>query len=683
MKASVESLRGVGPSLAEKLGRLGIESVGDLLWQLPLRYEDRTELRPLGAVRPGERVRVGGEILLSEVVFRRRRMLLCRLGDGTGTLTLRFFHFNKAQQASLERGASIECFGEVRAGPTGLEIVHPEYRRAADAENETALTPIYPATEGLQQARLRRLVALALEFLAHGQIEDLLGSLVPAGWPRVDQALRLVHEPPQGSDLLALETGQHPAVRRLAFEELVAQRLGLRRTAEATAKRRAPALQPPDNALSRFLDMLPFTLTAGQADAVDELLQDMARSVPMHRLLQGDVGSGKTVVAGCAIHATVAAGYQALLMAPTEILAEQHLKNLQAWFEPLDIRCVLLTGSLSTAARRSVLADLHSGSAHIAVGTHALFQDEVEYASLGLVVVDEQHRFGVDQRLKLNRKGERDGAAPHQLIMTATPIPRTLAMTAYADLDYSVVRGAPAGRKPVKTVVMPESRRADLVARVAAHCADGGQAYWVCPLIEDSELLESSAAVELAGQLEQALPQTQVGLVHGRLKSSEKEQVMRAFSEGRVGLLIATTVIEVGVDVPNASLMIIENAERMGLSQLHQLRGRVGRGEAESACVLLYRPPLSDVARERLSVMRETTDGFRIAEKDLELRGPGEVLGTRQTGVARMRIADLRRDADLLPRVVKAADAIERDDPERVAQLIARWIKSGSEYAQV
>jgi ATP-dependent DNA helicase RecG len=683
LERSIETLRGVGPGLAERLARLGVRTVGDLLWLLPVRYEDRTEVRPLGTLRPGDRVRVEGEIMLAEVVFRRRRMLLCRLADGTGTLTLRFFHFNRVQQETLGRGARIECFGEVRAGPTGLEMVHPECRNAAAGETTETLTPVYPTTEGLHQARLRRLVDEALAALDNARIEDLLDGTLPAAWPALTDALNCVHRPSRDVDTVALETGRHPALRRLAFEELIAQRLSLRRAAEATTTRRAPAVAPAAAELDRFLAVLPFRLTPGQERAVDELLGDMQRPAPMHRLLQGDVGAGKTVVAAAAMHAAVAAGLQAALMAPTEILAEQHRRNLARWFEPLGVPLLLLTGSLPAAERRAVLDALRDGGAAIAIGTHALFQDDVEFDRLGLVVVDEQHRFGVEQRLRLNRKGERDGESPHQLIMTATPIPRTLAMTAYADLDYSVIDGVPAGRKPVTTVVMPEKRRAELVERIAGHCARGGQAYWVCPLIEESEALETSAAIELERQLAAALPDVRVGLVHGRLKSAEKEAVMRDFDRGDTGLLIATTVIEVGVDVPNASLMVIENAERMGLAQLHQLRGRVGRGDAESACVLLYRPPLTDVARERLTMMRSTSDGFRIAEKDLELRGPGEVLGTRQTGIATMRVADLRRDADLLPRVVAAADRIEREFPERIAPLIERWIKSGVEYAKV
>ncbi len=679
----VEALRGVGPGLAARLARLGVGTIGDLLWLLPLRYEDRTEIRPLGSVRPGERVRVAGEVALAEIVFRRRRMLLCRLADGTGTLTLRFFHFNKSQQAMLARGARIECFGEVRAGPTGPELVHPEFRPAGEGGDAETLTAIYPTTEGLHQARLRRLIGDALDLLTSTALEDYLGDHLPARWPSLEAALITVHRPALGTDLHALEAGSHPVRRRLAFEELIARRLSLRRAAAATTSRRGPAIDDAAAALAAFERQLPFELTAGQRGALGELLGDMRGPAPMHRLLQGDVGSGKTVVAAAAMYCAVAAGLQVALMAPTEILAEQHRRNLDGWFGPLGVDTLLLTGSQKAQERQTVQAALSRGDAAVVVGTHALFQDDVEFQRLGLVVVDEQHRFGVDQRLRLNRKGEREDLFPHQLIMTATPIPRTLAMAAYADLEHSIIEGLPAGRKPVTTVVMPESRRAELVERIAGHCRRGGQAYWVCPLIEESETLETSAVVELERALREALSDVAIGLVHGRLRPAEKDAVMRAFERGELALLIATTVIEVGVDVPNASLMVIENAERMGLAQLHQLRGRVGRGEAESACVLLYHPPLTEVARERLGVMRRTTDGFEIAQKDLELRGPGEVLGTRQTGVAEMRIADLARDADLLPRVVETADRLEAESPARVEALIRRWIKSGTEYARV
>lgn len=675
----------MGPRLAERLARLGIETVADLVCWLPQRYEDRTEVRPLGSLKPGERILVEGEVALSEVAFRRRRSLLCRLVDGTGAITLRFFHFSKQQQAGLERGVRLRCFGEVRAGPTGLEMIHPEYRTATDAGGDTpeTLTPVYASTEGLQQARLRRLVEQALELLETSPLEDLLADLLPADTPSINTALRGLHRPSRDDDLAELTGRKHPYRRRVALEELVAHRLSLRRSAERARRDAAPVLSMPPEALDRFRARLPFTLTSAQETAGQEILSDIARPFPMHRLLQGDVGSGKTVVAALAMYVAAAAGYQAALMAPTEILAEQHAKNLDAWLTPLGIAVTLLTGSLAGGARQRVLEAIADGSAKVAVGTHALFQESVRFDRLGLIAVDEQHRFGVEQRLRLKRKGARADEVPHQLVMTATPIPRTLAMTAYADLDCSIVDELPAGRKPVATVALPEQRRPELVRRVGEHCATGAQAYWVCPLIEESEVLETSAAEDLARELAEALPERKLALIHGRMKPADKDRIMRSFKGGDVDVLVATTVVEVGVDVPNASLMIVENAERMGLAQLHQLRGRVGRGEASSSCVLLYKPPLSELARQRLEVMRETTDGFAIAQKDLELRGPGELLGTRQTGLQSLRVADLEIDADLLPEVVALSDRLLEEYPERAAALVHRWIKSGAEYAKV
>jgi ATP-dependent DNA helicase RecG len=676
-------LSGVGVELMKRLKRLGVETIGDLLCLFPLRYEDRTKVRPLGSLRAGERVLVQGEIALSEVAFGRRRSLLCRLADGTGAVTLRFFHFSRQQQAGLQRGQRLRCFGEVRAGPTGLEMVHPEYRAvgAEDPGPEATLTPIYPSTEGLTQARLRRLVAQALVF--DRAIEDYLGDLLGAEWPTLADAIRSLHEPPADIDLAALARGRHPCQRRVAVEELVAHRLSLKQGTVLAAEEKAPRIEIDPAGIARFRESLPFALTGAQSRAGDELVADLGRSRPMHRLLQGDVGSGKTVVAALAIYLVAAAGRQAALMVPTEILAEQHAESLAGWLEPHGLRVALLTGALPAAERRDVLARIAAGEARVVVGTHALFQEAVRFHSLALIVVDEQHRFGVHQRLSLKQKGGFGGRLPHQLTMTATPIPRTLAMTAYANLDCSIIDELPPGRQAVQTVALPASRRPDLVERVALHCKTGAQAYWVCPLIEESEQIDAQAAEALLAELTEALPALRLGLVHGRLKSAEKDAAMRRFKAGRIDLLVATTVIEVGVDVPNASLMIIEGAERMGLAQLHQLRGRVGRGRARSACVLLYERGLSRIARERLDVMRRTTDGFVIAEKDLELRGPGEVLGTRQTGLQELKVADLQNDADLLPLVVEISDRLEAEHPERVAPLIRRWIKSGAQYAKV
>jgi ATP-dependent DNA helicase RecG len=676
-------LSGVGPEILKRLARLGVDSIADLLCLVPLRYEDRTEARRLGSLRPGEKVLVEGEIALAEVAYGRRRSLLVRLSDGSGNLTLRFFHFSRQQQAALTRGVRLRCFGEVRSGPTGFEMVHPEYRAllADDAGPEATLTPVYPTTDGLQQGRLRRLVAQALTL--EQEIDDLLAGVLDADWPSLDAALKLLHQPPAGTDVRLLETRRHPGQRRIALEELIAHRLSLKRSRQLRDTESAPVLAADPGLIGRFESILPFVLTQAQSRAAREVVADLGRARPMHRLLQGDVGSGKTVVAALAMYLAAAAGCQAALMVPTEILAEQHAATLAAWFAPLGLPVRILTGSQAAAPRRQALQAIASGEARIIVGTHALFQEAVSFNRLALIVVDEQHRFGVDQRLSLKQKGNRSGLHPHQLTMTATPIPRTLAMTAYANLDSSIIDELPAGREPVQTIALPASRRPDLVERVAAHCSGGAQAYWVCPLIEESELIDAQAAAALSAELTAALPALSVDLVHGRMPAAEKDAAMRRFKAGATDLLVATTVIEVGVDVPNASLMIIEGAERMGLAQLHQLRGRVGRGSARSTCVLLYASGLSRPARERLAVMRRTTDGFVIAEKDLELRGPGEVLGTRQTGLMELKVADLQHDADLLPQVVAISDRIEAEFPERLAPLIRRWIKSGAEYAKV
>ncbi len=681
----IETLAGVGPKVAAKLTKLGVERVGDLLCLLPQRYEDRTAIRPLGGLGPGEKVLIEGEIELAEVALRRRRSLLCRVSDGTGAITLRFFHFNRAQQHALARGARVRCYGEVRTGPAGLEMVHPEHRVIGVGEPEptATLTPVYPTTEGLHQLTVRRLVEKLILRLQREPMPDYLDDQLPAGWPDFTAAIVRLHNPPVDTSAALLATGQLPEQRRLALEELVAQRLGLRRTALAARSETATPLQAAEPALERFRAGLGFELTSAQARAAHEMLEDLAKRVPMTRLLQGDVGSGKTVVAALGAVVAASAGYQTAVMAPTELLAEQHFANFARWLEPLGIGVTNVMGSLSQRARTAALEQVASGAVAVAVGTHALFQESVRFNRLALVVVDEQHRFGVQQRLKLRLKGEHGTLTPHQLIMTATPIPRTLAMTAYADLDCSVIDELPPGRQPVRTVVMPEQRRIELVERVGAHCRGGEQAYWVCPLIEESETVDSSAASALAASLAAALPSVRIGLIHGRMKAADKETVMRAFKNADLDLLVATTVIEVGVDVPRATLMIVENAERMGLAQLHQLRGRVGRGSGASTCVLLYKPPLSQLARERLKVMRETNDGFEIAQKDLQLRGPGEVLGTRQTGVMQLRIADLLRDAELLPLAIEISERLLTAAPDRVAPLIGRWVKGAAEYAKV
>jgi ATP-dependent DNA helicase RecG len=677
--------------VAERLAKLGVRHIGDLLTLLPQRYEDRTALRPIGGLAVGDRVLIEGVIELSELVVRRRRSLLCRLSDGTGAVTLRFFHFTRAQQQGLVRGARLRCFGEVRAGPSGLELVHPEHRvvRADEPEPSTSLTPVYPTTEGLHQQTLRRAVDRALAVLEREPLPDYLAPLLAARtigdepWPSLATALKYLHAPPRDASTEPLLAGKHACSRRVALEELIAQRLALRQTAVAARTERAYPLPEAKAELARFRAALPFALTGAQQQALEEIGADLAAGVPMNRLLQGDVGSGKTVVAAMAALTAATAGYQTAVMAPTELLAEQHFASFDRWLTPLGVSVTALLGSQPARTRAATLATIADGRATVVVGTHALFQEHVTFARLGLVIVDEQHRFGVAQRLALKQKGAQEARVPHQLIMTATPIPRTLAMTAYADLDCSVIGELPPGRQPVKTVVLPEQRRVELVERIAAHCATGQQAYWVCPLIEESELVDSQAASALERELAAALPTVKVGLVHGRMKPAEKDRVMRAFKGGALDLLVATTVIEVGVDVPNATLMVVENAERMGLAQLHQLRGRVGRGHQASTCVLLYRPPLSALARERLKVLRATNDGFEVAQKDLQLRGPGEVLGTRQTGIMQLRVADLLRDADLLPTVIEVSEQLLAEQPEAVAPLIRRWIRGAAEYAQV
>jgi ATP-dependent DNA helicase RecG len=684
----VTALRGVGDALAQRLRALGVQTTQDLLFLLPLRYEDRTRVVPLGELRAGQRAAVEGEVLLTEVVFRGRRQMLCRIADGSGFLTLRFFHFTAQQQNGLARGARIRCFGEARRGPAGLEIVHPEYRRVdpqAPAAPEEHLTPIYPGTEGVTQGRLRMLVGLALDQTGSGDIEDWLPAslLSDSKLPSLRDALNYVHRPPADAPVELLLSGRHPAQRRLAFEELLAHQLSLKLLRRRIQSDPGWPLACAGTLKASLLAALPFRLTQAQQRALLEIERDLERPTPMLRLVQGDVGCGKTLVAALAAAGAVQTGRQVALMAPTELLADQHAQNFRQWFEPLNVAVALLTGRQTGKARSAVVAGIREGHASIVVGTHALFQESVEFSSLALVIVDEQHRFGVHQRLSLREKGSSAGHQPHQLIMTATPIPRTLAMTAYADLDVSVIDELPPGRTPVKTVVLAEARRDEVVQRIRTACLEGRQAYWVCPLIDESEEMPFQAAEETAAALAAALPDLSVGMVHGRMPAAAKEDTMRRFKEGKIQLLVATTVIEVGVDVPNATLMVIENAERMGLAQLHQLRGRVGRGRHASSCLLLYRSPLSSLARQRLAVMRDTNDGFEVARRDLELRGPGELLGTRQTGLAQMRVADLMRDADMLPRVQIAAEALLRDWPLQVAPLIRRWVGHAEQYGRV
>ncbi|MDR3387338.1 MAG: ATP-dependent DNA helicase RecG [Rudaea sp.] len=682
----VSALPGVGPALATVLERLGLTHLQNLWFHLPLRYEDKTRLTPIRDLRAGDTAQVQGRIEAVEKGFRYRPQLRVAISDESRqTLLLRFFHFNNAQASQLAVGARLRCFGEVRQGSNSLEMVHPQYQRVADnaaAEVEERLTPIYSTTEGLGQKRLAALIERALTLLP---ADDVL-ELIPAQLRKVHKlsslrdALLYVHRPPPEADLAGLALGAHSAQQRLVFEELLTQHLSLKRLRAQLRRHAAPVLHGDGKLRTRFLAQLPFTPTGAQQRVAAEVARDMAQPQPMLRLVQGDVGSGKTLVAALAALIAAEAGFQTALMAPTELLAEQHFRNFHKWMTPLGIEVVWLAGKLKGRARTAALAGIAS-TAQIAIGTHALMQEGVTFANLGLVVIDEQHRFGVHQRLALRDKGRDADTVPHQLVLTATPIPRTLAMTAYADLDVSAIDELPPGRTPVTTVAIANRRRAEVVERVRVACAGGRQAYWVCTLIEESEQLQAQAAEVTFVELTAALPQLRIGLVHGRLKPAEKQAVMDAFHAGQLALIVATTVIEVGVDVPNASLMIIENAERLGLAQLHQLRGRVGRGSAESSCVFLYQAPLSDMARQRLDVLRETSDGFRIAEKDLELRGPGEVLGTRQTGQLALRIADLARDAHLLPAVQRAGSAMLREHPQLVERLIARWVGHAERYA--
>jgi ATP-dependent DNA helicase RecG len=690
-KQPITTLAGVGPRVAEKLAARGLSAVQDLWLHLPRQYEDRTSLTPIRALQPGVSAQVEGTVEAVERGFRYRPMLRVAIGDDSNaTLVLRFFHFRAAQVSQFAPGARVRCYGTPRPGQHGLEIVHPSYRMLddeADAGLGSALDPVYPAIEGVGPASLRKLIGLALDRLPKDDSLELLPATIREALqlPSLREALFTVHRPQAGEDIPALLAGRHPAQRRLALEELLAHHLSLRRQRLAQQAHAAPPLRKSTLA-SKLRKQLPFQLTGAQQRVFAEIQADLAKPMPMLRLVQGDVGSGKTVVAALAAMHAVDAGKQAALMAPTELLAEQHLNNLRGWLEPLGIRVAWLAGKVTGKARSKVLGEVASGEAQLVVGTHALMQEGVAFRDLALAIVDEQHRFGVHQRLALRDKGTGGGGnvnsiVPHQLVMTATPIPRTLAMAAYADLDVSAIDELPPGRTPVQTVALSAERRPELVERIRSACAEGRQAYWVCTLIDDSDEVVAQAAQTTFEDLSKQLSKLRVGLVHGRMKAAEKQSTMRAFKEGVIDLLVATTVIEVGVDVPNASLMIIENAERLGLAQLHQLRGRVGRGSAASSCVLLYQSPLSQLAKQRLETMRQTHDGFVIAEKDLELRGPGELLGTRQTGLAGFRVADLARDADLLPRVHQLGAHLLESEPEIAERIIARWVGGAARYA--
>ena len=679
------SLAGLSAGTLARLAKLGIARRFDLVLHLPLRYDDETSLCPIADALPGAELLVQGTVTDCDIKYRPKRQLVCRISDGSGELTLRFLNFYGSQVKTLAPGNIVRVFGSVRIGHFGAEMVHPRYRVVVpDAPVAEVLTPIYPTTAGMGQDSLRRLIARALD-------SDSLSATRPAsvleslGLPPFEAAVRLLHNPPPDIAQAALQGRVHPAWRRMKFDELLAQQLSMRVHYRRRRAAGAPVLKARGNLVNALLQRLPFQLTRAQNTVLAQIREDIGQAHPMQRLLQGDVGSGKTVVAALAALQCVENGYQAAVMAPTEILAEQHYRKFTEWLAPLDIRVAWISGGIKKSDKKQMVTDVALGRAQIVVGTHALFEDEVVFKNLGLAVIDEQHRFGVHQRLALRMKGTKSnkGAQPHQLMMSATPIPRTLAMSYYADLDVSVIDELPPGRTPVVTKLVAEERRDEVIQRVRDACIDGRQAYWVCPLIEESETLQLQTALDTHAHLQQTFPELRVGLVHGRLKSAEKQQVMTAFKNGEVQLLVATTVIEVGVDVPNASLMIIEHAERMGLSQMHQLRGRVGRGAAESTCVLLYQGKLTPNAKERLKVIYEHTDGFEIARHDLNLRGPGELLGARQSGVPMMRFADLAVDLDLLDAARDAAEMLLRDEQDAAKAHLARWLGGRNEYLKV
>lgn len=683
-------LPGVGPILAEKLARCGIHSIADLLFHLPYRYQDRTRVTPIHDLRAQEYSVIVGKISKTEIISKRKPMLYCYIEDKTGIMRLRFFHFNRQQAQTLQRGQWLSAFGEVHAYQNLFEMIHPEYRLLDDEQYlavEECLTPIYPATEGLGQPRLRQLISFALEHCQEAlkEFEWLSAEqIIRLQVMPFHQALSLLHRPPPDISFQALENGTHPALKRLILDELIAQQVSLQFAKQRLQTFKAPAMPACGTLTEQLLKQLPFTLTNAQQRVSQEIAQEMARNKPMLRLVQGDVGAGKTVVAALAALHAIAAGYQVALMAPTDLLTEQHAAQFQRWLSPLGIHCARLSGQMGAKERKKTLAELADGRCHIAIGTHALFQETVQFAQLGFVIIDEQHRFGVQQRLLLQQKGQKEHITPHQLLMTATPIPRTLAMSHFSHMDLSIIDELPPGRTPIMTKVFAQNKRDDIIIRLKHAIAQGRQIYWVCPLIEESEKLQCMAATVTAETLREHLAPARIGLVHGRLKPLEKEQIMHAFKRGDLDVLVATTVIEVGVDVPNASLMIIENAERLGLSQLHQLRGRVGRGSIESHCLLLYQAPLSHHSQERLHIMRATTDGFLIAEKDLALRGAGELLGVQQTGYKAYKLADLQRDKALLPLAKHLAQELMQPyyPKEQALTIAKRWLGAFECYLQ-
>ncbi len=686
----VSTLTGIGAQTVSRLEKLGIRIIQDLVFHLPLRYEDRTRIYPIGSLTVGMTALICGRVEFIDILPRGRKSLICRISDDTGFISLKFFHFSASQHNALKPGTFVSCFAEVRHGFAGLEMVHPDYQVISNPDayvTESRLTPVYPLTEGLSQTTLRKAVKHALSLCNNEP--RLLVDWIPESilkqyhYPSLAEAIQILHAPDESVSIEALQNGSIPALKRLAFEELLAHYLSLRTTKNKAKVWQAPAFTGDKAAAEQFLRSLPFILTGAQQRVIAEIEADCRQRHPMLRLVQGDVGSGKTIVSAYAALLALTAGYQVAVMAPTELLAEQHKRNFSAWFEGFQTQVVFLTGQLKGNARKAVLQGLADGSAGIIIGTHALFQEGVNFHRLGLIIIDEQHRFGVHQRLALREKGQQTGIRPHQLVMTATPIPRTLAMLQYSDLDISIINELPPGRKPIVTSVIPAERRAEVIDRINNWIGKKRQVYWVCTLIEESEILQCEAAEKTAEILARALPDVRVTLIHGRLKSTDKDAVMQAFKNHQTDLLVATTVIEVGVDVPNAGLMIIENPERLGLSQLHQLRGRVGRGDSDSYCLLMYQSPLSDTARQRLGILRENNDGFVIAEKDLQLRGPGEVMGTRQTGQMHFRIADLGRDADLLDKIQQTGDQLFIESPDAIQPLCDRWLGASSDYSEV
>ena len=678
----VTTLRGVGAKMASRLAEIGIRSLEDLLFHFPLRYQDRTQVTPIAGLRDQVDAVIEGTVRGAAVTMGRRRTLLVKVEDSTGLLTVRFFHFRQAQVTQFKTGARVQLFGTPRRLGSGTEVIHPEYRLGETADLvEPALTPVYPTVSGIGQSTWRKLCGQALAALNRQPPEDLLQGITEDRIT-LGEAIAFLHNPPPGTELDPIHGGVHPAQIRLAREELIAHQLTVQGVRDTERKHQAPSITSAAEITQQFIAGLPFAPTAAQMRVAKELAADMAQPQPMLRLVQGDVGSGKTLVAAQATLDTIAAGYQVAFMAPTELLAEQHHANLAGWFDELGLPVAWLSGRIKGKARQAVLEQLAHGQAPVVVGTHALFQDDVVFQRLGLIIVDEQHRFGVHQRLSLADKGA-DGQHPHQLALTATPIPRSLAMVAYGDLDCSIIDELPPGRQPVTTTLIDSTRREAVIRRVGAACQDGRQAYWVCTAIEESDTLDIEAAEATAYQLGSALPGVSVGMVHGKLKPQEKASVMAAFKAGDIQLLVATTVIEVGVDVPNASLMIIDNAERLGLAQLHQLRGRVGRGATESHCLLMFKQPLSDTAQQRLATMQESSDGFLIAERDLAIRGPGELLGTRQTGLAAFRIALLPEHEDLLIEAQAVAARLYEHDLPRAQALMQRWAGARADFARV